>query len=218
MKIVKFSTILTEPTLKNLEKIILKQYYQIESYIHESSNLIQIRINEFLNEVNNTSLYINNLKELINIRIRMQFEMLYQLIQSKYEIINKGKSSKSNIGIDDQNHPKTDPIYIGKEFKNNYGGTRDYISKAHNYCENRLNDTNKYFDGENGGIFSSITNFFNKLKNIFDHHLPIDIPPIIIPFPLFPYLQLRIIPFVVFQTHLGLEFQINDTHIGFDRA
>lgn len=97
MKIVKFSTILTEQTLKSLEKIILKQYYQIESYIHESSNLIQIRINEFLNEVNNTSLYIDNLKELINIRVRMQFEMLYQLIQSKYQIVNEDKKTVKAI-------------------------------------------------------------------------------------------------------------------------
>ena len=97
MKIVKFSTILTEQTLKSLEKIILKQYYQIESYIYKSSNLIQIRINEFLNEVNNTSLYIDNLKELINIRVRMQFEMLYQLIQSKYQIVNKDKKTVKAI-------------------------------------------------------------------------------------------------------------------------
>ena len=67
-----------------------------------------------------------------------------------------------------------------------------------------------------GEILSPIKNFYDNLKNIFDHHLPIDIPPIIIPFPLFPYLQLRIIPFVVFQTHLGLEYQIKNTHLGFD--
>ena len=97
MKIVKFSTILTEQTLKSLEKIILNQYFQIESYIHESSNLIEIRINEFLNEVNNTSLYIDNLKELINIRVRMQFEMLYQLIQSKYQIVNEDKKTVKAI-------------------------------------------------------------------------------------------------------------------------
>ena len=147
MKIVKFSTILTEQSLKNLEKIILKQYYQIESYIHESSNLIQIKINEFLNEVNNTSLYIDSIKELINCRIRIQFEMLYQLIQSKYEIvqkdenkvvkIDKNKDDKSNIGKDDQNHPQVDPIYIGEDFKNNYGGTYDYIAKCHNFVEEK---------------------------------------------------------------------------------
>ena len=73
------------------------------------------------------------------------------------------------------------------------------------------------------GLLNSISEFFgpikdlyNKLVNLFNHHFPIDIPPIIIPFPLFPYLQLRIIPNVVLQTHLGLEFQIKDTHIGFD--
>ena len=220
MKIVKFSTILTEQSLKNIEKIILKQYYQIESYIHESSNLIQIKINEFLNEVNNTSLYIDSIKELINCRIRIQFEMLYQLIQSKYEIVQKDKVDKSNIGKDDQNHPQVDPKYIGEDFKNNYGGTRDYIAKSHNFVEEKLNNLN---NNNSTGLLKTISEFFgpikdfyDKLVNLFNHHLPIDIPPIIIPIPFFPYLQLRIIPYVVLQTHLGLEFQIKDTHIGFD--
>ena len=50
VKLVKFSTILTEKSIKKLKDIILSQFYKIEEYVHQSSDLVQFKINYFLNE------------------------------------------------------------------------------------------------------------------------------------------------------------------------
>ena len=58
IKLVKFSTILTEDSMELLKDIILAQYYQIEKYVHNNSDIIQTRINEFITGINNTSIFI----------------------------------------------------------------------------------------------------------------------------------------------------------------
>ena len=55
VKLVKFSTILTEKKIQELKDIILAQFYLIEEYVHNNSNLMQFKINYFLNELNKTS-------------------------------------------------------------------------------------------------------------------------------------------------------------------
>ena len=50
IKLVKFSTILTEKSIQELKNIILKQFYLIEDYVHNSSNLVRFKINYFLSE------------------------------------------------------------------------------------------------------------------------------------------------------------------------
>ena len=60
-KLVKFSTILTDKSIQKLKGIILKQFYLIEEYVHKSSDLVQNKINNFLNELHKTSEFIETL-------------------------------------------------------------------------------------------------------------------------------------------------------------
>ena len=66
------------------------------------------------------------------------------------------------------------------------------------------------------GAFNLVKDFASKMDKIFNHCLKPDLKSLVIPFPLFPYLQLRIIPGIFMETHLGLDFQVEDTHIGFN--
>ena len=87
IKLVKFSTILTEQSIQELKTIILSQFYLIEEYVHNSSNLVRFKINSFLNEINNTNEAIESLSGYIHNQVLGYYNILYSTIQSKYETI-----------------------------------------------------------------------------------------------------------------------------------
>ena len=96
IKLVKFSTILTEKSLKILTDIVLYQFYLIEEFVHNSSDIIQMKINNFINEVNNTSVFLENLGEYIYIKVLGFYKILYSSIQNKYQIISNRRRLEFN--------------------------------------------------------------------------------------------------------------------------
>ena len=84
LKIAKFSTILTENSINKLKNITLKQFYLIEEYVHESSNLVRNKINYFLNELKNTSEFTESLSGYIHNQALGYYNILYSTIQGKY--------------------------------------------------------------------------------------------------------------------------------------
>ena len=91
IKLVKFSTILTENSMKKLENILLKQYFLIEELVHNSSDMIRIKIDEFINEINNTYIFIENLSEYIYIKVIGYYKILYYSIQNKLKTIDNNR-------------------------------------------------------------------------------------------------------------------------------
>ena len=85
LKLVKFSTILTENSINKLKTIILKQFYLIEEYVHYSSNLLQYKINYFINEIRKTSEFIESLSGYIHNQALGYYNILYTTIQNKYK-------------------------------------------------------------------------------------------------------------------------------------
>ena len=222
MKIVKFSTILTENSLKNLEKVICKQYYQIESYIHEISYLIKIQMNNFINELNNTSFYLKFINDSMHNKVKGYYEMLYNTIQSKYELILE--KNKKSLG-DTKDIPHNSKV----DFLTKYESTKDtfssYLYDFENKFKNFYDKAENWASGnKNSTVFLSlIANIGKGIYNIYDiakkkieHECNPELGQWAIPFPPFPFLQIRIIPGLYLGTYLDMIFPLQDTHLGLD--
>ena len=218
IKLVKFSTILTKNSLEKLEQIILSQYIKIEEYIHESSDLLLSKINNFIREINNTSLFIFSLSGYIYNKVLGYYELFYMSIQSKYQII-KDKRIRlldSPIGKNvfdyrnKQNTTKFDFLEIVGLFESDISFNINLTHVA-NIISNLFNIT-----GENP--------FFKKLKELKDKFDKLKLETgfnqtIYFPFPTFPYLQLRFTlgAYVKIGLSLGLDFKkLNEIHLTFD--
>ena len=88
-KLVKFSTILTENSFQILKNIMLTQFYLIEEYVHKSSDLVKNKTNNFLNEINKTSEFIESLSGYIHNQALGYYKILHTAIQNKYENLNE---------------------------------------------------------------------------------------------------------------------------------
>ena len=84
IKIAKFSTILREESINNIRNTILKQYYDIEKYVYNSSYLLLNKMNYFLNELNINADIIESLSGYIHNQALGYYNILYSSIQSKY--------------------------------------------------------------------------------------------------------------------------------------
>ena len=209
MKLVKFSTILTDKSLKNLDNILCKQYYQIEAYIHQSSDLIKNQINNYIISVNNTSLFIELISNIIYNKVMGYYEILYNTIQSKFELVDQKKLR----GL---------YTYDSHYFETIHGKTVLFIMKSHKLLEGKINDIG---NNKNSSVLMSLISWlgenlgevYNAAKKIFEHPIINYNEPLgILDFPPFPYLQLRLIPNIFLGTKLDLDFQFKDTHIGLD--
>jgi hypothetical protein len=89
MVAIKFSTILTESSYKNLEDIIFNQYYDIELYINNISNLIELSKIEILDKLNHSSSLLASIYNKTNIKIIGFYTVLNELIQKKLKNVNK---------------------------------------------------------------------------------------------------------------------------------
>ena len=81
MVALKFSTILTENSYKNLEDIIFNQYYDIELYINNISNSIEISKMEFLDKLINSSALLESIYDKIDKIVIGFYTILNELIQ-----------------------------------------------------------------------------------------------------------------------------------------
>ena len=84
----KFLTILTENSYKILEQNIYRQYYEIEAFIHERCNFTIININNFIEQLNNTSIWVKLNFDLIYNRVLKYHKILDDTIQEKFRVIN----------------------------------------------------------------------------------------------------------------------------------
>jgi len=86
---IKFSTILTESSYKNLEDIIFNQYYDIELHINNLSNIIELSKGEILGKLNNSSALLASIYKKIKKKIIGLYTVLIELIEKKLKNINK---------------------------------------------------------------------------------------------------------------------------------
>jgi len=94
MVAIKFSTILTESSYKNLEDIIFNQYYDIEFYLNNISNIIELSKNEILDKLSNSSVLLVSIYNIINIKTIGFYSILIELIQKKLKNVNKEEYNK----------------------------------------------------------------------------------------------------------------------------
>ena len=172
--------------MQRLKDIILKQYYLIEEYVHRSSDLVQLKINYFLNQINNTNLFIENLSEYIFSKTFGYYKILYNSIQNKYQVIKSHNSGLANKLI-------------------NYA--KGYLEKIIRSFEKELESVLGMFDLEK--ILKkclNIPSFLDEFKDKLDYHVTYE-EKIIIPFPAVPYLELHIFLYA----HAGAGLEISFT-------
>ena len=172
LKLVKFSTILSEKNMDKLKDIILKQFYLIEDYVHNSSDLIKYKINIFLTELNKTSEFIQGLSDFIHNQVLGYYNILYRTILSKYKKLDDESSLSfvHSIKINEIKKAVSKAFDIFHlEIQNNYN-LNDILVKAINASTI-------------GGLIEKM-NDYNKLEKSIEETF-------IIPFPSFPNLQIR---------------------------
>ena len=104
-----FLTILTENSYKIFEQNMYKQYYEIEAFIQERCNFTKINVNYFIEQLNNTSVWVKLNFDLIYNRVLNYHKILEDSIQEKYRVINDSeiKNNKNYLRslnvIDDVN-------------------------------------------------------------------------------------------------------------------
>ena len=177
IKLVKFSTILTENSIQKLKEIILRQYFLIEEYVHQSADLVKFKINHFLNEMNNTAEFLESLSGYIHNQALGYYKILYNMIQDKYENLNEKKPKKSDI--------MGESVY--SEYKNNKTKetVMELIGVFHSELHYNINWTgiiSKCFN-------SSKFNFMDKLKNYTKIGVKFS-KTLSMPFTAFPYFQI----------------------------
>ena len=191
LKLVKFSSILTEKSMQELKDIILSQFYLIEKYVHQSSDLVQYKINYFLNEINNTSAFIESLSGYIHNQVLGYYKILYTTIQNKYEDLgNKKQIIESEHSHNNHNKTKVTVLEIVSLFQSeiqfNFNWTLIF-SKIKDF----FNITSKF------SFLDKLVNYTKKGK-AFSKTLSI-------PFPAFPYFQIVF----NFSAYAGLGFGIS---------
>ena len=188
IKLVKFSTILTQNSLNKLEDIILMQYYLIKEFVHKSADLVQSKINYFLNELNNTSKFIESLSGYTHNQALGYYEILHHVIQGKYETIDNKRLRALHI-IEESDYSK----------RTNY--TKRTVLEIVSFLNFEItidfNITHILTQIFNFPALNDIIEKINKLK--IGKNLEIQL---YIPFPLFPYLQIRL----YFKAYAGLGF------------
>ena len=87
MVAIKFSTILTETSYKNLENIIFNQYYDIELYINNLSNIIGLSKMDLLDKISNSSFLLASIYNEIDKKIIGFYIVLNEIIQKRLKNI-----------------------------------------------------------------------------------------------------------------------------------
>ena len=84
----KFMTILTKDNYEKLEQNIYSQYHDIEGFIHEKCNFTKNNTNHFIEQLNNTSIWVRLNFDFIFNRVLYYHKILHDTMQEKYRIIN----------------------------------------------------------------------------------------------------------------------------------
>ena len=176
IKLVKFSSILTEKSMQDLKDIILWQFYLIENYVHQSSDLVQFKINHFLNEINKTCDFIESLSGYIHNQVLGYYKILYTTIQNKYEELgNKKAISESDHSHNNHNKTKVTVSEIVSLFQSE-------IEFNFNWTIAITKLKNIFLKNFNSSLWDKIKNYTRIGKGLSK--------TLYIPFPAFPYFQI----------------------------
>ena len=214
-----------------LKNVLYKQYYEIETYIHERSNFIKDQIENYIQIINDSSniypIISNNLYE----KSMIYYDMISDTIQNKYDIIGLIQFRQLEVEL-------ADYIYI---FGKSITEINDYLEKVDKYLRKKEEKVRSFFTN----IYESIKNKFKKDKHennentdnidnnqdVEESQNPVSkfreilkvIQSIIdkdfvkfqktivdIPLPFFPLLHLTITPFMSLGTHLKTKMLIED--------
>jgi hypothetical protein len=85
----KFSSILTEDSYNQFEDILFNQYNDIEIYINNNSNLIELSKEKFLCILNRTSLLFEFLYNISYTKVNSLYDIYYNIIQEKFKYLSK---------------------------------------------------------------------------------------------------------------------------------
>ena len=95
----RFSSILTKDIYNKLKINLYKQYKEIELYINNNSNLIEINKNQYLNFLNFSSDLIKFNYNLVQLRIKNYYENLNKIIQEKLKYISEEEMKNYKLRI-----------------------------------------------------------------------------------------------------------------------
>ena len=160
----KFSTILTETSLQELNNIILERYNDIEGYIHNSTDIIRSYIFDFLDKINKTTDFAENLSGYIYNQVFGYYKILYSIIQNKFEYINPNRMNSNGIKGEIINQTRNYLI----EFLNMFDSEIQNYSSSYNlneklsYCYNTLKNRGYYYKSKDSNKYINIA---NKLEN-----------------------------------------------------
>ena len=226
ISLLKFSTVLTEPSYEKLKKNIYKQYYQIENYINEISNYTKNVMDMFSNKLNNTSFFIKIINSQTFFKILGYYNILTNFMQSKIKKLDNF-DLKRNLGNDRKDYYDNDfgDFDFGDEnnaLDGGYNELEDIIDQIamEEYYGNRFDQQEDIGDPFNDNytdrviivpedpqdpepIFDNITQHINELNSekcsiSIEKNLFPNLPMITIQFPIIHILQLRITPTIFF--------------------
>ena len=164
IKLVKFSTILTETSLQELNNIILERYNDIEGYIHNSTDIIRSYIFDFLDKINKTTDFAENLSGYIYNQVFGYYKILYSIIQNKFEYINPNRMNSNGIKGEIINQTRNYLIEFLNMFDSeiqNYSSSYNLNEKLSN-CYNTLKNRGYYYKSKDSNKYINIA---NKLEN-----------------------------------------------------
>jgi hypothetical protein len=160
-----------------LKDIILDQYYKIEEYVHNSSDIVQMKINDFISGINNTSIFIENLVKYIYIKVLGYYKILHCSIQNKYKVINDNRRLELN-SLEKRKMDSNELNIMKNDFSELYNLINSQIKEEiRNYTRDKLHD-----------IYNTID---NKLKKISDklYKKVTYKGQVGIPFPILPFFE-----------------------------
>ena len=129
----KFSTILTKNVYNQLDNKLFKQYFEIESYINNYSNILEKRINKFSSLLNYSSKLIEKNYYTLYRKVNGYFQLFSNLIHEKLKYI-------SYNDLKSYNHRILNEDYISSEIKDR---SFYYTKRMNNYFDNEYNSTIK---------------------------------------------------------------------------
>ena len=193
IKLLKFSTLITEEKMEFISDKILTQYNKIEPFIHKRSDFIQELISNFTDMLNITKELNKKVSDFIYQKSNTYYDILSDLIHSKYKLLGLDDLNL-NFNIPDLNE------LLAEQFTNIFGDSilalNQMITKVDDFIFN-----NEYFQ--------KIEDFLNfkfmeDTQFVFDKDFVDQKISVSIPIPILPFLYLTVSTQVQLGAHLDL--------------
>ena len=154
MTLLKFATILTENSFKKVENNVYKQYYQIESYIIQSSEFTDYIMDRYLNFLNDTSILFEVMNSLTFMKVLGYYDIIHDSIQNQFTEIKSFNLRNLNT----EKSKTSNETYFKKYFKE----VDETLKNLHEQYENKFEENKKRFE-------STYSTYYNKTyKEVFD--------------------------------------------------